>query len=252
MPLIESDRISCLLKAINCSTFSGKLDRQELVKLLRQQANKKLVSKVLDSGKCFVAATKLEREFVGPAILLYVAAVDIFRDGPNKELKKHIKEAKKLFKEKEIGGNENVEAIVKTASDAAIHKPFKRFAVGEFEEGLRKANYSEGSLYNVNDPRDLAERIVKASNAVRHQAKIDWTKTVELFITADGTLQSLEQKKKKELEERGSYKVAKGPIHDICSLTVASFSELIQPARLGSANAITKRVEELKCGKSKT
>ncbi len=233
MPLVETDkyykdRISNLAKVFIYSSYSWKPNEQELDKLFSPRVGQESVQKLFDSADIFVIATSIERKFPGPAILLYVAAVEAFLEGPDTELKSQIHEAKDIFDKLRISGDPNVKAVVAAASERAQFAKVTSFVKKEFEKGICAAGYPQ------KDSTGLAKRIVRASNDVRHRAQPNPASHRELVAFNDGTLHDLDQQ---EIVPRN------GAIGSF-QFTAGKFDVLLEPARRGSANVLSKRIEQ--------
>lgn len=229
-----------LVKVLRKSRWKWPGGPMELERSLRGRCGTERVERLLDAAESYCAANAIEREYPGPAILLYGAAVEALKgDLPDTELKKAIASAKASIKKdaRHLWRCGDVQAVFDAAHDKASHAKTTRFMVEEFARGLELAGHEAGNA------RDEAKKIVDTTHDVRHRAKVDQVDHQVLFA-GGGAIHALPRDELVEGMKRGPVKVADGPVRAIFPFTFSVLPPLCDAARTGCANAIASRVRE--------
>jgi hypothetical protein len=148
----------------------------ELAKIL-SSCNKKYRSRLLNAGASYGAAKQLGSMYPGPAILLLGAAVEAIGEGyyPNEEMNKHIVSAESKLEANGLAKDEDIKAILDFAKEKARNSSLSELKRREFREGLKSGGCSQDEGYSQERIDSIVEKIVKATNDVRHRAVIDKT-----------------------------------------------------------------------------
>lgn len=231
-------QLSCLGKVYTFFTTSAVAKNPKDFSNLEEHLSERNVdSNILDASEAFVAATEIEKKFIGPAILLYVSSVNAFALSPDVELRKQIHGAKKIFKELNIINNPDVTATYDAAYDKANFVRLTKFLELEFSEALKQS--SLGYKDDIIDK--IAKDIVATSHKTRHEGKIDPRKKC-IFISAGGSLYVLDEKDEKKLK-KGKRLSFDGRINLIHQANFSS-KPLLCPAKFGSAYCIMKHFKD--------
>ena len=231
-------QLSCLGEVYTFFTTSTVAKNSKDFSNLEEHLSERNVdSNILDASEAFVAATEIEKKFIGPAILLYVSSVNAFAPGPDVELREQIRNAKKIFKKYNIINNPDVKATYDAAYDKANFVRLTKFLESKFSEALRQSS--------LNRKDNIREKIVKgivaASHKTRHEGKID-PRRKSVIVAAGGSIHELDEKDQKKLEtEKRLYFGAR--INGIFQ-TEFSSKPLLRPAKFGSAYCIVKHFKD--------
>ncbi|MFH1904068.1 MAG: hypothetical protein ABIK53_00880 [bacterium] len=236
-------QLSCLSEVYTFFTTSAVAKNPKGFSNLEEHLSERnMDSNILDASEAFVAATEIEKKFIGPAILLYVSSVNAFAPRPDVELREQIRGAKKIFKELNIINNPDVKATYDAAYDKANFVRLTKFLESEFSEALKQSSLN----YKDNIREKIVKGIVAASHKTRHEGKID-PRRRGTIVVAGGSIYDLDEKDMKKLEAEGRLSFD-GRINGIFQ-TEFSSKPLLRPAKFGSAYCI---MEHFKYGVEKT
>ena len=219
-------------------------DNQDFKEMLNDYSLKKeYTSKFLDASEAFAAAVEIGEKYPGIAILLYVAAVNVFAPGPDIVLREQIRSAKKLFIEKDIWGNEDVKATCKAAHEKANFIRISKFLEEEFTEALKQIPSVQGMspedlAKKEDEARKISEQIISFSHLTRHEAKIDKKNSKIVIMDQGGDMHILTK-----LDNEGKGRVSDKPISGIFQLKISEFKKVLEPAKKGCAYTIAKNIK---------
>ncbi|MFH1900847.1 MAG: hypothetical protein ABIK26_01190 [Candidatus Omnitrophota bacterium] len=231
-------QLSCLGEVYTFFTTSAVAKNPKDFSNLEEHLSERNVdSNILDASEAFVAATEIEKKFIGPAILLYVSSVNAFAPGPDVELREQIRGAKKIFKELNIINNPDVKATYNAAYDKANFVRLTKFLESEFSETLKQSSLN----YKDNIRKKIVKGMVAASHKTRHEGKID-PRRRSTIVVAGGSIHDLDEKDMKKLKAEGRLSFD-GCINGIFQ-TEFSSKPLLRPAKFGSAYCIMKHFKD--------
>lgn len=218
--------IDGLSEAIQDSQNNWNPTREELLSILKPSD---ATNEIILASFAYSVAKKLSCEYPGPAILLFGAAIDILVSNPRTELADRIESAKTKLKNASLLKDPDIDAIIKAASYFAELDKVSEKLQQEFSAGLRQSG-----KYSDEDIQNLVPRIVKVTHDVRHKGiiyRFSWKFSVERESTG---------------KDRGSSDAGFFNAPEKVVFTGDLLEDLLEPAKLGCANVIFKKADQLR------
>lgn len=218
--------INGLSEAIQDSQHNWNPTREDLLSILKPSED---TNKIILASFAYAVAKKLSCEYHGPAILLFGAAVDILGSNPRTELANTIKSAKTKIKNTSLHKDPDIKAMIDAASRFADLDKVSEKLRQEFSAGLKQSG-----KYSDEDIQIWVPRIVNVTHDVRHKGiiyRFSWEFRVENENTG---------------KDRSSSDVGFLNAPEKVVFTGNLLEDILEPAKLGCANVIFKKADQLR------
>lgn len=137
----------------------------QLLELLPQSDS---TNAIVSAGMAYGAGYSIEKEFPGPAILLYGAALNVIGSAPNTDLAISISKAKRKLEESPLANDQDLKVLIRAATERASFDKVSQMLRDEFTNGL-----TDSGLYRREFIDDIVPKIVKVTHDVRHKGLIE-------------------------------------------------------------------------------
>ena len=191
------------------------------------------------AGHAYGAGKQIKDQFPASAILLFCSAINALGEAPQIELTDAIDEAEHLLDVAGIAEEESIKLVLLAAKERARFDKVSKMMRDEFREGLRRTG-----IYNDEQVDEISRKIVSIGHQARHDALVSrqiWglMPISDIMIFSNQALDHDQDFWESFLMKKpeGYTMFGTGPL-----------SVLAGQAQRGCANAILRRLEELRRG----